>query len=109
MKWIARLLGSTPPKIQTFTYYIPAPPARKTGYREREFDSLFYEFINRGYKVLSFQAVPHTGVNQCGMWLVFVVESTNAAAAPLVLDPDLAHDPLAEKIEGLYPIDHDSH
>ena len=28
-------------QIQSFTFFIPSPPARATGYREKQFDKLF--------------------------------------------------------------------
>ncbi len=70
-------------KIQTFTYYIPAPPQRNAGYREKQFDRLFYNFINQGYEIISFQTTPHNGVEQSGMWISCLVRATNKAAAKL--------------------------
>jgi hypothetical protein len=86
MKWFSRLMGKEEFKIQTFTYYVPAPPPRKTGYREKEFDSLFYQFINRGYEVIEMKTVPHTGVNQCGMWIIILARALNPDASALDLD-----------------------
>jgi hypothetical protein len=86
MKWFSRLIGKEEFKIQTFTYYVPAPPPRKTGYREKEFDSLFYQFMNRGYEVVDFKTVAHTGANQCGMWIILLVRALNAQADKLDLD-----------------------
>lgn len=73
-------------KIQTFTYYIPAPPARKTGYREKEFDKVFYEFINKGFEILNVQTQAHTGVNSCGMWMIFTLRALTPEAEQLDLD-----------------------
>jgi len=66
------------PKIQTFTYYIPAPPKRSSGYREKQFDNICFQLLNRGYKVLSITTTANTGVNGSGMWVLFLLESTNA-------------------------------
>ncbi len=98
-------------KVQTFTYFIPSPPARSSGYREKQFDKLFYEFINRGYRILNFSTTAvSTGEKQSGMWVIFVVQATNAEAEKLSLD-DIFHEQLRDKaqtkdgIEGLYYID----
>lgn len=86
MLWLRRIWRKKQFKIQTFTYYIPAPPARKTGYREKEFDKIFYEFINQGFEILNVQTQAHTGANSCGMWVIFAVRATNAEAEKLDLD-----------------------
>jgi hypothetical protein len=45
---------------RTFTYFIPAPPARKSGYREREFDKIMRGIFDSGFELhdLQTQAVP---------------------------------------------------
>lgn len=82
-RWLKTFFAGPRPKIQTFTYYIPAPPPRKSGYREKEFDGLFYEFINKGYEILSLQTQAHTGVNQCGMWVIVTVKALTKEAEAL--------------------------
>ena len=97
--------------MQTFTFFLPAPPPRATGYREKNFDKLFFEFINRGYKIISFktQAVA-SGEKHSGMWIICLVQATNPEAEKLNLD-ELFMDQLKnkaqvkEEIEGLYYID----
>lgn len=71
--------------IQTFTYYIPGPPERKSGYRESQFDRDFYSFINKGYEIISINLVPHHSGKQSGMWYVATVRALNADAAQLDL------------------------
>jgi hypothetical protein len=129
MDWIKRFFGRKPSKIQTFTYYIPAPPPRKTGYREKEFDKLFYQFINRGFEILWFKAVPHSGANHSGMWVIFAVRALTVEAETLDLEdfsglevsevaetelpesektidlPTLDASELTDQVEGLYPLD----
>lgn len=64
-------------KVSLFTYFIPAPPARKTGYREKSFDSLIFKLIEMGFKILE---VDTQGVNQqeaSGMWVIVKVQSTS--------------------------------
>ncbi len=98
-------------KMQSFTFFIPSPPPRSTGYREKHFDKLFYEFINRGYKVINFTTqAASAGEKHSGMWVICVVQATNAEAERLELD-DVFMDQLKGKsevkaeVEGLYYID----
>ena len=97
-------------KIQSFTFFIPSPPPRSTGYREKQFDKVFYEFINKGYRILNFTTQAASGEKQSGMWILLIVQATNAEAEALRLE-DVFHDSLKNKsavkeaIEGLYYID----
>ena len=97
-------------KIQSFTFFIPSPPARASGYREKQFDKLFYDFINKGYDILNFTTQASTGEKQSGMWIIFVVRALNKEAESLKLD-DIFLDsiknkaPVKEAIDGFYYID----
>lgn len=98
-------------KIQSFTFFIPSPPPRSTGYREKQFDKLFYEFINRGYKVLNFTTqASSSGGNHSGMWILCLVQATNDEAEKLNLE-DIFQGEMKDKaqvkqeVEGLYYID----
>jgi hypothetical protein len=42
-------------QIKTFTYFIPAPPNRKTGYREKEFDKIMNGILQSGFEILDLQ------------------------------------------------------
>lgn len=83
--------------IQTFTYYIPAPPPRRNGYREKEFDGLLYKFINQGYEVLSVNTQAHQSAAQAGMWVIFTVKATSKKAAAFDSDFPLRVEELAEE------------
>lgn len=105
------LTGQKDYKIQSFTFFLPSPPARATGYREKQFDKLFYEFINRGYRVLNFTTqASSSGGNHSGMWIICLVQATNDEAENLNLD-DINIDQIKgkaqvkEEVEGLYYID----
>ncbi|MDO9182999.1 MAG: hypothetical protein Q7U04_11355 [Bacteriovorax sp.] len=97
-------------KIQSFTFFIPSPPTRATGYREKQFDKIFYEFINKGYRILNFTTQASTGEKQSGMWIILIVQATNPNAQALNLDEVLIGSikdkaPVKEAIEGFYYID----
>lgn len=98
-------------KIQSFTFYIPSPPARATGYREKHFDKLFYEFINRGYRVINFTTqASSSGGNHSGMWIICLVQATNEEAEKLNLEEIIQNEIMGkaqvkQEVEGLYYID----
>lgn len=101
-------------KIQTFTYYIPSPPPRDSGYREKGFDKVFYSFINQGFEILSITTQANKGPNHSGMWVIATVRSTNKKAANLDLeyysnDKDIPGEISLESgtasIDGFYTID----
>ena len=83
-----RLFGKSKYKIQTFTYYIPSPQPRSTGYREKQFDKIFYNFVNKGYEILSVNTQANNGPDHSGMWVIFVLRALNAKAAALNLTTD---------------------
>lgn len=41
---------------KTFTYYIPAPPHRKSGYREMEFDKIMQGLLSTGFEIETLQS-----------------------------------------------------
>ena len=74
-------------KIQTFTYFIPAPKQGLKGYREKQFDRIFYDFVNKGYEVLDFktqQCQDRQGTS--GMWVIFTLRALTEEANNLDLD-----------------------
>ncbi len=86
VSWAYQRLHANEYKIQSFTFYIPSPPERKLGYREKQFDKVFYHFINRGYKIISTHFVPNNNPTHSGMWIICIVQATNAEASVLDLD-----------------------
>lgn len=97
-------------KMQTFTYFIPSPPARSSGYREKHFDKLFFEFINKGYEVKSITTQASTGDKHSGMWIICLVQATCKEAENLNIDDfqniQLKGQKLSgPEVEGLYYID----
>lgn len=67
----------------TFTYYIPAPPNRKSGYREKEFDKIITGILSSGFIIesLQTQAVGHEGSS--GLFVLIVLKAPNAKVAKL--------------------------
>ena len=78
--------------IQTFTYFIPSPPKRDIGYREKQFDKYFYEFINKGYEIISINTQQCSDPNQSGMWFICTVRATNQDTQALDLSDSFAQE-----------------
>ncbi len=74
------------PKIQSFTYYVPSPPERSTGYREKQFDKVFASFINKGFRIQSFKMIPNPHPNHSGFWVLFILECLSKEAENLNLN-----------------------
>ncbi|MBD64291.1 MAG: hypothetical protein CME62_03740 [Halobacteriovoraceae bacterium] len=55
---------------RTFTYYLPAPPPRKSGYQEKEFDLLVLELSKLGFEIISIQATSHQTTDGGGVWIL---------------------------------------
>jgi hypothetical protein len=68
--------------IKTFTYFIAAPPRRKTGYREREFDKIMQGLLNSGVDVIEWKAQAVEG----GVYVIFLLGSTKKSAVGALLD-----------------------
>jgi hypothetical protein len=68
----------------TFTYFVPAPPLRKTGYREVEFDKIMRGILTAGFELEDLQTVPSTN----GIFLVGVLRTANKK----VFESDAAQD-----------------
>ena len=68
-------------KIHSFTYFLPSPPPRSTGFREKQFDKVFYNFINKGFKIISVNSNYHNDTKGAsGIWLIFTVQARNSKA-----------------------------
>ena len=52
--------------FKTFTWFIPSPPARKNGYREKEFDKLMQGILQSGFELEDLQ----TQAMETGMFVV---------------------------------------
>ncbi len=72
-------------KIQSFTYYIPSPPHSSASYREKQFDRVFYDFINKGYEIISLNTQSDMSSKNGGFWVICVVRAKNKKASELNL------------------------
>ncbi|HXH29638.1 MAG TPA: hypothetical protein VNJ01_02385 [Bacteriovoracaceae bacterium] len=73
---------------KTFTYYLPAPPSRKSGYRERELDKILQGYLESGFELhsLNTESISHeTG----GMYVLAVFKTRSKKVADLDRDQDL--------------------
>lgn len=68
--------GTKKSLIKTFTYFIPAPPARKTGYREMEFDKIIQGILTSGFQILEL----HTQAVETGVFVIALLKAKNAKA-----------------------------
>lgn len=59
-----------PEFVQTFTYFIPAPPARKSGYREKNFDSLTNQLSEMGFDIVDIKTQTLSSKEQPGLFII---------------------------------------
>ncbi|OFZ22187.1 MAG: hypothetical protein A2202_03760 [Bdellovibrionales bacterium RIFOXYA1_FULL_36_14] len=96
---------------QTFTYFIPAPPERKSGYREKQFDKIVFELLNnKGYELISMHT--QNCHHQSGMWVILELKTSKPCAnADLDYPPPMFEKDEHEtkeggkEIEGFYYLD----
>lgn len=77
--------------IKTFTYFIPAPPNRKTGYREKEFDKIMQGIFNSGFELVSLHTQGINGDSHGGLFILAVLKAKSKKIADLDKDLDI-HD-----------------
>lgn len=70
LKKLKSLFASEYQDVQTFTYFLPAPPARKSGYREKGFDNLIKELQIKGFHILDLKTQAISGNDQPGLWII---------------------------------------
>ena len=100
-------------KKKTFTFYVPSPPLRRSGYQEKEFDNVTDYIVSLGFDLLDFKLQSHSGNDKSGMWILCVlgapteeiynkkinieeslpnVSSAQASSQEILLDPSIVHD-----------------
>jgi hypothetical protein len=67
--------GKSKNLIKTFTFYIPAPPHRKSGYREREFDKIMQGILTSGFELIDLQTQSVGGPDNSGLFIVTTLKA----------------------------------
>lgn len=60
-------------EIKTFTYFIPNPPHRKSGYREKEFDKIMSGILQSGFELIDFK----TQGSENGIFVIALLKSSS--------------------------------
>lgn len=112
MSTIRSLFGTPYYGKKSFTYFLPAPPERNSGYQEKEFDNIFSYLSKQGYEVIDFktQSIAYGENNHCaGIWIICILgvtkkelmdkeinidylEVSKNTASEIQLDPSIIHD-----------------
>jgi hypothetical protein len=64
-------------KKKTFTFYVPSPPLRRSGYQEKEFDNVIDYIVSLGFDLIDFKLQSHSGDGKSGMWIVCLLTAPN--------------------------------
>lgn len=72
---------------KTFTYYIPAPPHRKSGYREIEFDKIMQGILSSGFEIETIQSQS----TEHGLFVLAVIKTSNKKVFDMDVNQDI-HD-----------------
>ena len=72
-------------EFKTFTYFIPSPPHRKNGYREKEFDKIMQGILQSGFELIDIQ----TQGMENGMFVLAVLRVPSKKIAKLDEDLDM--------------------
>lgn len=70
---------------KTFTYFIPAPPHRKSGYREIEFDKIMQGILDAGFEVETLK----TESTETGFLILALLSTKSKKVFELDLNQDL--------------------
>ena len=83
-------------KKKTFTYFLPAPPLRKQGYQEKEFDYLIEKLVSMGFIIDDLKVSSGTHNESSGIWIVVIIRAKTKEAFDRKIDlssEDLNHPP----------------
>jgi hypothetical protein len=72
--------------IRTFTYYIPAPPNRKTGYQEKEFDQISDYLVGKDFDIMDIKMETIASATTAGMWVICILGAKTKQAASMSLE-----------------------
>lgn len=67
--------------IKTFTYFLPAPPPRKSGFQEKELDQILFEILKTGHEIIEIQTQSVSlGEGHGGLYIFCLLGSTSIKA-----------------------------
>lgn len=72
--------------IRTFTYFIPAPPNRKTGYQEKEFDQISDHIRGKNFDIIDIKMEAFANSSAAGVWIVCLLGAKSSEAASMNLE-----------------------
>lgn len=73
---------------KTFSYFIPAPPLRKSGYQEREFDQLIEYLQEKGFRLLRYKLASVSSEKVAGVWIICELQARTKEARDFKIDLD---------------------
>lgn len=86
---IAKIFGNKKYiSIKTFTYYLPSPPDRKTGYQEKEFDQIMNYLIGKNFDIIDFKMQACANEKSSGVWILCMLGAKTIEASKFELDID---------------------
>lgn len=95
-----------------FTYFIPAPPRRQSGYREKQVDKIVNTLFAYGLNLDTIATESITSQECTGMWLILNLRPESYAAHKLdintildELDSYATDEEKIETVEGLYSLE----
>lgn len=71
---------------RTFTYFVPAPPNRKTGYQEKEFDQICSYLISKDFDLLDIKMESFANETAAGVWILCILGAKSNEAAKMSLE-----------------------
>ncbi|MCO4755020.1 MAG: hypothetical protein KC478_11105 [Bacteriovoracaceae bacterium] len=95
--------------IKSFSYYLPAPPKRKSGYQEKEFDRIIDHLREKNYELIDTKIHSHNCDDHGGIWIfcrlrpltriasnqeinIDYQELAGSQAENIKMDPDIIHE-----------------
>jgi hypothetical protein len=71
--------------VKPFTYFLPSPPQRKTGYREKEFDKILQGILQSGFTILDLKLQS----SENGVFVFMILKAKNQKVMDLDIDLSL--------------------
>lgn len=88
MHKIGRLFRAKSYGTRSFTYFIPAPPKRKQGYQEKEFDTVLDFVLSQGYTLIDCKLEAISNDTTAGVWAFCILEAQTKEAFVKTIDID---------------------